>query len=85
LRPQIIPPSTLNFQLQLDPSGAPQEATLLNLSIEKAERLLGWKPKWGFEETIKRTVTWYDQVHRNAVTPLEITRQQITEYQGILP
>lgn len=65
--------------------GALHEATLLNLSIEKAERLLGWKPKWGFEETIKRTVTWYDQVHRNAVTPLEITRQQIAEYQGISP
>ncbi|MEY2906212.1 MAG: hypothetical protein RLZZ408_683, partial [Verrucomicrobiota bacterium] len=62
--------------------GALHEATLLNLSIEKAERLLGWKPKWGFEETIKRTVTWYDQVHRNAVTPLEITRRQINEYQG---
>jgi CDP-glucose 4,6-dehydratase len=75
----------LNFQLQLDPSGAPHEAALLNLSIEKAKRLLGWKPKWGFEETIKRTVAWYDQVHAGAVTPLEITRSQIAEYQGILP
>lgn len=56
------------------------EATLLNLSIEKANRLLDWKPKWGFEETIKRTVTWYDQVHGRVVTPLEITRRQITEY-----
>ncbi|MFZ0615805.1 MAG: CDP-glucose 4,6-dehydratase [Chthoniobacterales bacterium] len=65
--------------------GALHEATLLNLSIEKAERLLGWKPKWGFDETINRTVTWYDQVHAGAVTPLEITRRQITEYQGILP
>ena len=65
--------------------GALHEATLLNLSIEKAERLLGWKPKWGFEETIKRTVRWYDQVHAGAVTPLEITRSQIAEYQGKLP
>jgi CDP-glucose 4,6-dehydratase len=62
-----------------DPT-ALHEATLLNLSIEKARRLLGWKPKWGFEETIKRTVTWYDQVHRNTVSPLEITRSQIAEY-----
>jgi len=58
------------------------EATLLNLSVEKAGRLLGWKPRWNFEETIRQTVTWYDQVHRNAVTPIEITRRQIAEYQG---
>jgi len=61
------------------------EATLLNLSVEKANSLLGWKPRWNFVETIKRTVTWYDQVHRNAVSPKEITRQQIAEYQAKLP
>jgi CDP-glucose 4,6-dehydratase len=59
------------------------EATLLNLSIEKADRLLGWKPKWDFATTIKRTVAWYDQVHAGAVTPLEITRSQIAEYQDL--
>ena len=61
------------------------EATLMNLSIEKAERLLGWKPKWAFEETIKQTVIWYDQVHRKAVTSLDITRSQIAEHQRDLP
>ncbi len=64
---------------------AVHEATLLNLSIEKADRLLGWKPKWNFEETIERTVTWYDQVHQSTVSPFEITRSQIAEYQGNLP
>ena len=63
--------------------GALHEANLLNLSIKKADRLLGWKPKWDFATTIKRTVTWYDQVYHKAVTPLEITRQQISEYQGL--
>jgi CDP-glucose 4,6-dehydratase len=62
-----------------DPA-ALHEATLLNLSVEKANGLLGWKPCWNFEETIKRTVAWYDQVHSQVVTPLEITRRQITEY-----
>lgn len=65
--------------------GALHEATLLNLSIEKAERLLEWKPKWDFEETIAKTVSWYARVHAGTVTPLEITRTQIAEYQGILP
>lgn len=61
--------------------GALHEATLLNLSIEKAERYLGWKPKWDFEETIAKTVSWYARVHAGTVTPLEITRTQIAEYQ----
>ena len=58
------------------------EAKLLNLSISKAEQLLGWKPRWGFGETIKRTVSWYDQVHWKSIAPLEITKQQIEEYQN---
>ena len=64
---------------QSDPA-ALHEATLLNLSIEKAERLLGWKPKWAFEETISKTVLWYEQVHNASITPLEITRSQIADY-----
>ncbi len=64
-----------------DPA-ALHEATLLKLAIEKAGKSLEWRPKWGFEETVRRTVTWYDQVHRRVVTPLEITRHQIAEYVG---
>jgi CDP-glucose 4,6-dehydratase len=59
------------------------EATLLNLSIEKAGRLLSWSPHWNFENTINRTVTWYDQVHLKDVSPSEITRLQIAEYARI--
>jgi CDP-glucose 4,6-dehydratase len=67
-----------------DPT-ALHEATLLNLSVEKAGRLLGWKPRWNFEETIRQTVTWYDQVHCHAVDPLEITRAQINQYAIVQP
>jgi len=63
-----------------DPA-ALHEANLLNLSIEKASRLLAWKPKWSFEETISRTVAWYARVHAGTATPLEVTRSQIAEYQ----
>jgi CDP-glucose 4,6-dehydratase len=62
-----------------DPT-ALHEATLLNLSIQKANRLLDWKPKWGFEETIKKTVCWYERVNTGTITPQEITRSQIAEY-----
>lgn len=63
-------------------SGALHEATLLNLSIEKARRLLDWRPVWNFEQTIAETVAWYDQTHRKAVTPLEMTNRQIVAYQS---
>lgn len=60
------------------------EATLLNLSIEKAERLLGWKPVWNFEETLEKTVSWYDETHRKISTPSELASRQIAEYQSFV-
>ncbi len=38
---------------------AVHEAKLLNLSSEKAAKLLGWRPKWKFEQTVAQTVDWY--------------------------
>ena len=73
----------LNSQLQLCLPRPHHEATLLNLSIEKASRILAWKSKWNFEEAISKTVSWYEGVHAGIVSPLEITRQQIAEYQGL--
>jgi len=60
--------------------GAVHEATLLNLSIEKAHRILGWTPKWNFEETLAKTVSWYDQVFNKKMLPHDLTNQQIFEY-----
>jgi len=81
---EILKNRSGSWEDKSDPS-ALHEATLLNLSIEKADRSLGWKPKWAFEETISKTVSWYDQVHQATTTPLEITRSQIAEYQENLP
>ncbi len=35
------------------------EAGLLQLNCDKAHSLLGWRPKWGLEQTIKETALWY--------------------------
>ncbi len=53
-----------------DPA-APHEARLLHLSIDKAYHLLGWRPVWGFEKTVEKTVNGY-----RSQTP----REQIEEY-----
>ena len=59
--------------------GAVHEAGLLNLDIRKARRILGWKPRWSFEETVKNTVQWYASV-ANGCNPTTITREQIAAY-----
>ena len=61
-----------------DPN-AVHEAGLLNLDIRKARRVLGWKPKWGFERTVEETVWWYESV-RSGESPLESTQKQVCKY-----
>ena len=58
---------------------AVHEAGLLNLDIRKARKVLGWKPRWGFKETVKNTVQWYAAV-ANGANPVEATNAQIMGY-----
>jgi len=58
---------------------AVHEAGLLNLDIRKARKVLGWKPRWGFEETVKNTVQWYAAV-ADGHNPMVITKEQIETY-----
>jgi len=59
---------------------APHEAGLLNLSIEKAFHLLGWRPVWDFEQTISHTTDWYTRAEQGSDTPAALTRSQIAAY-----
>jgi CDP-glucose 4,6-dehydratase len=63
-------------------AGSPHEAQKLNLSIEKARELLGWRPVWGFGETVRETVTWY-QAHEAGKNLLRTTMDQIHHYQAV--
>jgi CDP-glucose 4,6-dehydratase len=44
----------------------PHEAHTLRLCTDKAQALLGWKPRWSFNEGIANTVQWYRAAHENA-------------------
>jgi len=58
---------------------APHEAGLLSVHIGKAERELGWKPRWDFNECVSKTVQWYHkQIHGEDAADLCI--KQINEY-----
>lgn len=63
---------------------AVHEAGLLNLSIAKARKVLGWKPTWNFEETIAKVAGWYVGV-ANGENPLKLTQKQIAEFHGVSP
>lgn len=55
------------------------ETQVLRLSIDKATEGLGWRPRWGFEETVKRTVAWYRAAEDGADMRV-ITAGQIDDY-----
>lgn len=44
--------------------GSPHEAGLLHLVIDRAQKDLGWQPRWDFNTTVARTADWYRRVHQ---------------------
>lgn len=70
------------WQDQSNPQAA-HEATLLQLSTDKAHALLGWSPVWTFAETIEKTVAWYRAATAKELRTgqlRELTATQIHEY-----
>ena len=60
-------------------SAAPHEAGLLNLNIDKAGRVLRWRPVWDFENAVTQTVLWYRGAYGKK-DPLALTRTQIEHF-----
>lgn len=60
---------------------APHEARLLRLDITKAERELGWTPRWNFEEAVAQTVAWY-RAQRDGAEMGEFMLRQIAKYEA---
>jgi CDP-glucose 4,6-dehydratase len=44
---------------EVDGAAHPAESRLLALDSSKAHSRLGWRPRWGADEAIERTVGWY--------------------------
>lgn len=68
---------------QVQGMDARHEARFLKLAIEKAHQHLGWAPVWSFEETVRNTISWYQEVHASRDRPRTArarTRAQILAY-----
>lgn len=59
------------------------EASLLRLSIDRAQTELGWYPRWDFHQTMHETGSWYRRVW-DGEDPAEVTNGQILKYFGEL-
>ena len=55
------------------------EATLLHLSIEKAQKFLKWFPRYDFDNAVRVTGEWYRQT-QNGEDAARITKQQIQNF-----
>ena len=62
-----------------DPN-APHEASLLNLSIDKAFHMLNWSPRWDFSRTVRETIGWYKAAQSNDFDAKSFTKIQINDY-----
>ena len=67
-----------SIEQQIDPH-APHEAGLLRLNCDKANQILNWHPRWGFQATIEATIDWYKAVS-SGISAAEISSNQIKAY-----
>lgn len=56
------------------------EASWLMVDSSKARKVLGFRPAWGVEETVKRTIRWYRDYADNK-NPLELCLNDIEKYE----
>ena len=59
------------------------EDALLRLKIGKAERELGWRPRWNLEEAIKRTACWYRCFLRGEGDMQKVCLEDIAAYEHV--
>lgn len=68
-------------QVQVEQNvGALHEAKWLAVSIEKATRMLPWKPVWDFDRAIYHTAAWYSARHESNQNLHEFSSQQLAEF-----
>lgn len=59
--------------------GGPHEANFLKLDCSKIKRVFGWRPRWGVEDAIAKTVEW-SKVYLAGQNVCECMDRQIDEF-----
>jgi CDP-glucose 4,6-dehydratase len=63
----------------IDAGVHPHEARYLYLNINKARKLLGWKPKWPLDTALDKVVEWTKE-YENGADMKKVSLSQIKEY-----
>ena len=66
----------------IDRRPTPHEAAILRLDTAKARRLLGWKPKAGYQDAMQMTIDWYRAFY-NGRDARELCAGQIGKWGGL--
>ena len=59
------------------------EANKLNLQTDKSFHYLKWRPKWEFEESVRRTIEWYKKIYNSKTSAEKACLFDIEEYMNI--
>jgi CDP-glucose 4,6-dehydratase len=68
-----------SFSFLVEPSKE-HEASLLTLDSGQARRELGWRPRWGIETALEKTLDWYATHHDSGEL---LTDKQVQEYMAV--
>lgn len=60
--------------------GAPHEAGCLELDSSKSSARLGWKPAYGVEDAVAKTIAWYRAAAAPGFDAASFSREQISDY-----
>ena len=59
--------------------GGPHEANFLKLDCSRIKSVFGWRPRYGVEEAVEKTVEW-SRAYLDGEDMLEVMDRQITEF-----
>jgi len=57
------------------------ETAILRLTIEKATRMLGWHPRWPWDQAVARTARWYRTFYNGITSMREVSEGDIAAYE----
>lgn len=68
-----------NLKVKYSSSEVVAEAQSLLIDSSKARNLLGWHPKWNLNQSVSRSLQWYE-AHKSGADMLDFSLTQISNY-----
>jgi len=73
-------PDKVNYEFKDFDIKENRESLVLQLDSTKARQILNWTPKWSQQESIVKTVSWWNQVLNQGLNPLDACKLDLEEF-----